>query len=48
VVVSGLGALRLTEIRRPDLASFDYHRSRVSERLCRRLSARGSRLSSDR
>ena len=46
-VVSGLGALQLTEIRRPDLAPFDYHGSRVSDRPCRRFRARGNRLSSD-
>ena len=46
-VVPGLGTLGFTEIRRPDLAAFDYHGSRTSERPCSRLTARGSRLSSD-
>ena len=45
-VVPGIGALGLTQVRRPDLAPFNYHGSRVSDRLCRRLRARGSRLSS--
>ena len=46
-VVSGLGAVGPTEIRRPDLTPLDYHDSRVIDRLCRRLRVRGRRLSSD-
>lgn len=45
-VVSGLRAVRFPELGPPDLTAFDYHVSRASDRLCRRRSERGSRLSS--
>jgi hypothetical protein len=46
-VVSRLRAVGLAEIGPPDLTALDYHVSRASDRLCRRRSERGSRLSSD-
>ena len=46
-VVSGFRAVGFAEIGPPDLPAFDYHVSRASDRLCRRRTERGSRLSSD-
>ena len=57
IVIPDCGAVGFREIglRRsgspkigpPDLPIFDYHVSRGSDRLCRRRTERGSRLSSD-
>ena len=46
-VVSGFRAVGFAEISPPDLPAFDYHVSRASDRLCRRRTERGNRLSSD-
>ena len=46
-VVSGFRAVGFAEISPPDLPAFDYHVSRVSDRLCRRRTERGNRLSAD-
>ena len=46
-VVPGLRTIGLAEIGPPDLPAFDYHVSRAIDRLCRRRSERGSRLSTD-